>query len=104
METARIRVLAFLNIAGTGILTPIAGELTAGLDAASLARKEAMLDRALRALPSLIVAYSGGVDSAYLAYVANDLQLLSGGRFMLGLGSQIKPQIEQEGRKMLEKK
>ncbi len=29
-----------------------------------------------------------------LAYLANDLQTLSGGRFMLGLGSQIKPQIE----------
>lgn len=30
-----------------------------------------------------------------LAYLANDLQLLTGGRFMLGLGSQIKPQIEK---------
>ena len=30
-----------------------------------------------------------------LAYLANDLQTLSGGRFMLGLGSQIKPQIEK---------
>ena len=30
-----------------------------------------------------------------LAYLANDLQLLSGGRFHLGLGSQIKPQIER---------
>ena len=30
-----------------------------------------------------------------LAYLANDLQLLSQGRFMLGLGSQIKPQIEK---------
>ena len=30
-----------------------------------------------------------------LAYLANDLQLLSHGRFMLGLGSQIKPQIEK---------
>jgi probable F420-dependent oxidoreductase len=28
-----------------------------------------------------------------LAYSANDLQLLSGGRFILGLGSQIKPHI-----------
>ena len=39
-------------------------------DAASLERKEAALDLALRELPSLIVAYSGGVDSAYLAYAA----------------------------------
>ena len=30
-----------------------------------------------------------------LAYLANDLQVMSGGRFMLGLGSQIKPHIEK---------
>jgi pyridinium-3,5-biscarboxylic acid mononucleotide sulfurtransferase len=36
-----------------------------------LERKESALDRALRDLPSLIVAYSGGVDSAYLAYAAH---------------------------------
>ena len=30
-----------------------------------------------------------------LAMLANDLQTLSGGRFMLGLGSQIKPHIEK---------
>ena len=39
--------------------------------AASLQRKEAVLDLMLRELPSLIVAYSGGVDSAYLAYAAH---------------------------------
>src|SRR6476469_9972899 len=39
--------------------------------AASLEHKEAALDLALRELPSLIVAYSGGVDSAYLAYAAH---------------------------------
>jgi uncharacterized protein len=38
---------------------------TAALDA-----KEAALYRILADLPSLIVAYSGGVDSAYLAYAA----------------------------------
>lgn len=31
----------------------------------------------------------------HLAHAANDLQLLSGGRFRLGLGSQIRPQIEK---------
>jgi pyridinium-3,5-biscarboxylic acid mononucleotide sulfurtransferase len=36
-----------------------------------LERKAAALDAALRDLPSLIVAYSGGVDSAYLAYAAH---------------------------------
>jgi uncharacterized protein len=39
--------------------------------AVSLERKEAALAGALRDLPSLIVAYSGGVDSAYLAYAAH---------------------------------
>jgi uncharacterized protein len=36
-----------------------------------LERKQAVLDAALRDLPSVIVAYSGGVDSAYLAYAAH---------------------------------
>ena len=30
-----------------------------------------------------------------LAMLANDLQLISGGRFQLGLGSQVKPHIER---------
>ena len=38
--------------------------------AADLERKEAALYRALADLPSLIIAYSGGVDSALLAYAA----------------------------------
>ena len=50
---------------------PTAGDATALPDAATLERKEAALGRALRGLPSLIVAYSGGVDSAYLAYAAH---------------------------------
>jgi uncharacterized protein len=36
-----------------------------------LAIKEKRLDEALQEIPSLIVAYSGGVDSAYLAYAAH---------------------------------
>jgi pyridinium-3,5-biscarboxylic acid mononucleotide sulfurtransferase len=47
-----------------------AGDATSLGDAAALERKEAALDAALRELPSLIVAYSGGVDSAYLAFAA----------------------------------
>ena len=31
----------------------------------------------------------------HLAYAANDLQLLSGGRFRLGIGSQIRPHVER---------
>jgi len=36
-----------------------------------LETKEERLEEQLRQVPSLIVAYSGGVDSAYLAYVAH---------------------------------
>ncbi|HEV2348253.1 MAG TPA: ATP-dependent sacrificial sulfur transferase LarE [Terriglobia bacterium] len=36
-----------------------------------LAIKEKRLDEALKEVPSIIVAYSGGVDSAYLAYAAH---------------------------------
>ena len=43
-------------------------ELRAGT--ADLERKESALYGALAELPSLIVAYSGGVDSAYLAFAA----------------------------------
>lgn len=53
------------------MLSPSAGDALSLPDAGSLERKEAALDTALRELPSLIVAYSGGVDSAYLAYAAH---------------------------------
>jgi pyridinium-3,5-biscarboxylic acid mononucleotide sulfurtransferase len=50
---------------------PSAGDAISRPDAGSLERKEAALAIALRELPSLIVAYSGGVDSAFLAYAAH---------------------------------
>jgi uncharacterized protein len=50
---------------------PIVGAATSMALVALVERKEAALDLALRELPSLIVAYSGGVDSAYLAYAAH---------------------------------
>jgi len=50
------------------------GAQTAGRDsgthAAAIERKEQALRDSLHQFPSLIVAYSGGVDSAYLAYAA----------------------------------
>jgi pyridinium-3,5-biscarboxylic acid mononucleotide sulfurtransferase len=39
----------------------------------ALLHKHAALRRILEDIPSLIVAYSGGVDSAYLAYLATDV-------------------------------
>ena len=42
----------------------------AGADRMAVSAKETALRRALAAWPALIVAYSGGVDSAYLAWAA----------------------------------
>jgi probable F420-dependent oxidoreductase len=41
------------------------------------------------------IAVAFGRTPMVLAYTANDLQLMSKGRFILGLGSQIKPHIEK---------
>jgi probable F420-dependent oxidoreductase len=41
------------------------------------------------------IAVAFGRTPMVLAYTANDLQLMSMGRFILGLGSQIKPHIEK---------
>ena len=49
---------------------PSAGASSAPAGVAELERKEAALYRLLAGLHSVIVAYSGGVDSAYLAYAA----------------------------------
>ena len=47
----------------------------------------------LQLMTSIAVAFARNPMS--LAYLANDLQLLSGGRFILGLGTQIKAHIER---------
>src|SRR5437016_1098008 len=43
------------------------------MDAALLASKRAVLDKSLRTLGRILVAYSGGVDSAYLAWAAHQV-------------------------------
>lgn len=42
-------------------------------EGAALAARQAALVARLRTLPSLVVAYSGGVDSAFLAFVATEV-------------------------------
>ncbi|MEH6582640.1 MAG: TIGR03617 family F420-dependent LLM class oxidoreductase [Halioglobus sp.] len=53
----------------------------------------AMNTQKLELMTSIAVAFSRNPMS--LAYTANDLQTLSGGRFILGLGTQVKAHIER---------
>ena len=48
-----------------------------------------------RARLTTAIAIAFARNPMVCAYVANDLQLLSAGRFVLGLGSQIRPHIEK---------
>src|SRR5712664_269146 len=43
------------------------------MDAALLASKRAVLDKSLRTLGRTLLAYSGGVDSAFLAWAAHQV-------------------------------
>ena len=62
---------------------------------------DAFLPLALAAEHTERIELATGIAVAFartpmvLAYTANDLQQMSGGRFVLGLGSQIKPHIEK---------
>src|SRR5258708_7000000 len=53
-----------------GTLMGIGGGATVGLDPNRLSEKERTLFTVLRDLDQVIVAYSGGTDSAYLAWAA----------------------------------
>jgi uncharacterized protein len=59
------------HAASFGVAGPRSAENTASVGEAGL-HKEAALRRTLESLNAVIVAYSGGVDSAYLAWVANE--------------------------------
>ena len=52
---------------------PLAGDQPQSAAGEALHRKQRTLYRILRDLPSVIIAYSGGVDSAYLAYAATQI-------------------------------
>ena len=53
----------------------------------------AMATRKMELMTSIAVAFAR--NPMNLAYLGNDLQNLSGGRFILGLGTQVKAHIER---------
>jgi probable F420-dependent oxidoreductase len=95
----------------TGIMAPSLGDIGArareieamGYDGVLTAETghDALLPIALAAEHTEHVELGTGIVVAFartpmvLAYTANDLQQMSHGRFILGLGSQIKPHIEK---------
>jgi len=64
-------------------------------------RHDAFVSLALAARATGQITLSSAIAVAFarnpmtVAYQANDIQLISGGRFQLGLGSQVKPHIER---------
>jgi probable F420-dependent oxidoreductase len=55
----------------------------------------AAAERTTRVRLTTAIAIAFARNPMVCAYLANDLQLLSGGRFVLGLGTQIRPHIEK---------
>ncbi len=95
----------------TGVMAPTLGDIgprareleEMGYDGLLTAETghDAFLPLALAAEHTERIELATGIAVAFartpmvLAYTANDLQQASGGRFILGLGSQIKPHIEK---------
>ena len=102
-----MRVDAKLQLSGDARLAGV-GARAAGLEAdgydglwTSEAAHDPFLPVALAAQTTEHVTLGTGIAVAFartpmtVAYLANDLQLLSAGRFVLGLGSQVKPHVQR---------
>lgn len=105
--SAETAAVLLWDTAPTGDVTRVRSEATAAEQAGfngfwiSETRHDPMVQAAVAATATSAITIGTNIAVAFarnpmaMAVAANDVQLLSGGRFILGLGSQVRPHIER---------
>ncbi len=98
-----IDAAAHISADPVGVEAAAVAAEAAGYDGFGVAetRHDAFVSLALAARATTSITLQSGIAVAFarnpmnLAVLANDIQLIAGGRFQVGLGSQVRPHIER---------